>query len=576
MFNISVKNDNNDSPIFGLNTTFTIIMYIVMLLLAIYRVKIGFNVAIDYDAALIPSYDSGFFLTGALGYRALNNTSLALIKNKGYMFVLALSHILKMTPTAMSALLYVITAIVVFILVNHLTKNKFISLLFYIFVLYHPIGFFQNLALQIYRNDVFFQFAMIFLASLFLLFYRIIKKETYIINFLIATFCSISFAMSYLLTETGVLQLLILIFFTILFIFYIIIVSRENKKIKILFCLLPLVFSSLLLFTYKYLNYRTFNVFVYNIRTEGSIGEFIGTVQSIESDSQNKHIWCSFDQLDKAYEASDSFKENQELYEYLKNSDFGTEKDKGWFGDFLGWSIMLALEDLKITYKEANEIFKKINNDLKVAFKNGTLIKTKKIALSKSLGHLDKEDLNTCFKISKSVFESMVTFRFLDNYIYNFGKSTDKTNIFIEYYNIDNEKEFTDYKYFIKKLIPVYSVISILFLIVTFLVWGIVLIINFINIFKYKISITLENIITNYNIYFVLSVGFFIISILYVFSLSNFFIWFHEFDDSYTAAFNFASLAYNYGSIFYSFIILSIIFMLSAIIALMPKIIKRV
>lgn len=548
----------------------TLIICILMFFLAKYRIDIGFNQAVDYDVAIIPKYDSKFFLTGATNFFELNSNPLALIKNRGYMYILMLSHYLKIPPNALSGILFVIASLIIFEFTYCVTKNKIVSFIFYTLILYHPIAFFQHAALQLYRNDVFLQFAFMYLASMFLLFYLIIKKEAYIINVVLALFCGITFAMSYFLNETGVLHLLIVVFFTILFIFYILFFVNKNKKYKILFALLPLIFSSTLLFAYKYVNYRTYGVFVDNMRTDGEVGKFIRNVQSIESDTQNRYVWCTFDQLDKAYKASYTFRNNSNIYNYLKKSKFGITGTLGWQGDFFGWGITNLLNERNISYKEAANIFKNINKDLNEAFKFGTLEKTEKFSLGKNLGFLTNEDLKVCIEITKSVTSSMLGLKFYDLQICNFGKSNDKSNEFIEYFNIDTEKEFVDYREFVTEMIAVYSKLQVFFVIFLFIVWIAIIIIDIIDVVKWFLKpikkIEIKKIVVNYNVYMILSVGFLLMSILYVFSLSNFFIWFYEYNEEYDTQFSFSNLGYNYGSIVYSFLYVSLIFGIAALI----------
>lgn len=558
----------------------SIIIYVLMFFIAKYRIDIGFNQAVDYDAAMIPLYDSQFFLTGALDLIKLNDSPLALIKNRGYIFVLILSHYLKIPPNALSGILFVIAALVVFLLVYSITKSKIVSFIFYTLILYHPIAFFQNVLLQLYRDDVFVQFTIIYLGSLFLLFYRIIKKESYILNFIIAFFCSISFVISYFLTETGILHFLIISFFTLLFLIYIIIVQRKNKQIKILFGILPLILSTLFLFSYKYLNYRTFGVFEYNMRTDGEVGNFVRNVQSIESDIQDKHLWCTIDQLDNAYNASYTFQNNKELYNYLKKSQFGKEDKVGWKGDFFGWGLTNAMRDLKINFAEMHNILKDINKDLDEAFKYGTLTKTKKISLGKNLGFLDRDDFELCKDITKSVATSMLSLKFYDSQICKFGKSIDTTNVFIEFFNIDNEKEFIDYKDFILETIPIYGNFQEKMIYALFAIWIAIIVLNIINLIKWLFNknkkFSIKNIVSNYNVYSVLSIGFLFMTFLYIFSLSNFFIWFYEYDEEYMSQFNFANLGYSYGGIAYAFLFLSFIFGISSITVAIRQIFLRI
>lgn len=113
---------------------------------------------------------------------------------------------------------------------------------------------------------------------------------------------------TFFMSETGITQIMIYSFFTIIFTICIMIKTEKFDISKLIksFCLLvfPLLIFAFGFVSYKFINYRVYGVYDINMRTEGEIGKFIENLQDIESDSQNSTIWCSIDQIDKAYSVS--------------------------------------------------------------------------------------------------------------------------------------------------------------------------------------------------------------------------------------------------------------------------------
>ena len=577
---MSFRNDNFLSNKNILKFLYNVFICALIVVLGYYRIKINNSIMIDFDTSSKAGFDFGYFLENALNFDKFDaSVPYALIKNRSFMWYLVMLHKLKISPQIGTAILWIICALLIFLLVKKLTKSNILSIFFYTYVLYFPVAFHYFGLVHFYRNIIFVQFALITITLQILLFLNLEENHKSIKNAIIPIFCGLSLIIIYFASETGVMNLLVSMFlFFVYFVYLFIKYKKINIKLtckKIFISSIPLIIFAIGVFSYKYINYRTYGVFDINMRTTGEIGRFISNIQDIKSDDQTKKIWATVEQLNKAYQVSDTFKENKKIYEELIDPTFDVtfENGIGYGGDFLGWGIVTGLNSFNINYPEAKKIFKNINDELEKAFKDGRLEKTDRIKLSGTLGRYSIDDISFISVIASQIMNDYIDFKelnFMDS-IQVFGESIDSKRVFFDYFNLDENFLYTNYYELIVYISNIYTVINKILLAFTILIMLVLIYINLKNLLLYLFGEKEEyNFVTNSNVYLVLSISFLMMFVLYSFMIAAFSIWMH----SDTGRIHFHQ--YYYGAQEFVFLCLSFIFGICSLIYYLKGKIKHI
>lgn len=541
-----------------------IIIFIYMIHFAILRVDMSRGVGIDFDYSNGMSYDNGWFLNNALNYEDFNVFSyVPLIKNRSFIWILILFHNLKVSPVVGASYFWVLAAILVFVLSKKITKSSILSFLLYLYTLFNPIGYYSIGLVSIYRNSVFPQTTIIYLCLLFILLYDINKNKNIVLCTVLSILSGLSLFLSYFLTETGAVHLLVFSFFillNIIFILYKYLIKKKKFNIKrsIVLSILPLVIFLAGHISYCFVNYRAYGVYCENMRTTYEVGRFISNLQDIESENQNSTIWCTLDQIDKAISVSNALKENMLFCEYIKSGKVsGFVKDEGYIGDFAGWGITLACHELHMNYSDFSDMLKKANLEIETAFKYGYLKKTNKTKITNTLGRYNEEDMNKIYYITLDVLDHNINFVNLDNFLVPFTYDmVDKDGEYIEFFSIDKDYVPTDYSDLLKSILDTYRKVNIYLLNIA-LFTAILYLLSNINRFFLMLLRRKVNFLSNYNIYMTLFVGFGMITILYAFVISCFLIWFDANNN-----------IFYYSSTTIAFYTISVVFMIAGLFCL--------
>ena len=170
--------------------------------------------------------------------------------------------------------------------------------------------------------------------------------------------------------------------------------TLKEKFIHTLILFLPLIMWFSGTVAYKSINEHYFGVYIINNRTEGELGRFLKNVYHIKSAERTGKIWAPADAVMKAFDTSETLKNNVELRENVLHTPWFTNADKPTIfeapihGDFLGWVMLSSIYDTKtcLTLADQETYFKKVNQELETAFENGTLEKDDKFYIASSMG----------------------------------------------------------------------------------------------------------------------------------------------------------------------------------------------
>ena len=544
-----------------------LLVFICMLPFINKRIEIGTARWFDFDAMKWSLYDAGFFLNNAMKYDTFNaNVFNGLIKNRAFIWFLLFANHHKLELHFAVSLTWIVASIMVFFVSFKWTKKIIISFLFFLYVLFCPIAFFSLAPGVIYRDILFVQTLLITLSFVFLFCYEFLYNNKNIMLIIYGVFSGLCMFYIYFLTETGIVFIMANTSILILFLFYYILKNKVKKRM--LFILIPLIIFLFGVISYKFINYRVWGSYVENIRTCGEAKRFINNIQDIEDENTSTLVWATQDQINKAYNASKSFQKNYKLKESLNSlcTSMQTKNKLDYYGDFLGWGLIVYMEKYKIPCPDFEKMLKNINDEIDVAFKEGILKKGKKIKLTKTLGRYTKKEINEeVIPLTFVSMKSLVTYESMIKGVFFAEESKDEKGEYIEFFNVKNGKNIDKNYWFVVTLIDVYKKVN------TFLVYIFILILLFSIILFIKDLIKIKCNKTNSlsyliyekrNIYLIIMIMFLLFYILYLFSISWFSVflpcnWPEEFK---------IPFVYNYASSGIAFMAFAFLFCISNII----------
>ena len=498
--------------------------------------RIIFGEFISVSAVVDAGVDDYLMLLYSDFSHFINKNPYSLVKNMSYPVFLFLVDKIGIRYSIFISLYWCLTALFVFFAISKITKNNFIRVLSYIYVLFMPIGYNVSVGMRVYRNSIIVPSVLITISIAALLFMDIKNKildKKFIFKLVLL---GIFFTFTYYIKEDGLWIYCCLIFFILFSIVYYLFCTKNIKRdIKILFILVPIILFYLLTFCYKRVNKHYFGVYEINTRTEGELGKFVNNIYKIDSNDKSIICWAPYDSIEKAYNASETFKSNKNLFESIVSTESydlkGDIKENPIRGDFLSWVLRFELvkNSMWTSEVEVSELFKKINNELDLAFKNGTLKRSKKLQIISSSGGYSIDEIKKLFPIISDSFKSVIFFDGFRHQILNkrmmmslndksvydealdlFSKKLNMNEIKNENFDNSNEKVMKVLKF----LYIIYGILNT------------ILFINFIFVTIFNIYVFIKNkfkLNENKNLILTISnIIFFVIILVYTFAISWF------------------------------------------------------
>lgn len=392
-------------------------IYIIMVALVGLRVLLGYGLGGWFGVSEV--YDDVAMMKGLDIRRITSPDHLALIKDLSYSLFLGFNAIINLPYTVTLALFWALTALVVWLLVRKVSKNKWVQLFAFTYVLFLPIAFTPWGGLRIYRNAVIAPSIILTFSLLLMLLVDLFRDKKSKKTIWMALFAGISFAYTYYLKEDGIWMMACLA--VIILVCVIAIVKKFLRKDKkkafawSLICLIPFGVWFVWTNVYKGFDYAVYGVYETNTRTKGELGKFVENIYKIDSPNRTAIVWAPYDAIQKAFEVSPTLKAQSKLLDEIMNTGWnkgGIIKNPIKY-DFLGWVLRSELVDagLWTSEKAVSDMFKQVNNELSDAFKDGTLKKAEgRIQLLASTGGYTIEEV-----LKSNIFEQMYE-SFLDTF----------------------------------------------------------------------------------------------------------------------------------------------------------------
>jgi len=372
-----------------------LIIITVLLSITVFRIFIGMKIPIWIDASLV--HDHVWMVYAADFQNHFSNpNNFSLIKVMSYPFFLQIVHILHIPYRLAVVILWIAAAALTTLFIRCITKNPFVLIAVYAFVLFCPIAFTSLVGSVIYRNAITTPAVFIFLACLLLLVYHIIyRRKKYRIGILIAALSGVSFLFFYYLKEDSMWAMPIFIVTLGISVFSVFfkkphVLSGKERTRYILLALIPILIFVLGTSAYKAVNYHYFGVYEINTRTDSAFADFSARLFKIEDENKTPQAWLPFSTFEKAWAASPTLQAHPELLEALRHSP----RAKGDFEanpigrDHSLWALRDALGSSGLFANEAEklEVLSSASSEIDEAFADGSLAKdTSRIYVSRAI-----------------------------------------------------------------------------------------------------------------------------------------------------------------------------------------------
>ncbi|OTO14775.1 MULTISPECIES: hypothetical protein [Enterococcus] len=353
-----------------------------------------------------------------------------LTKGLSFTFFLLVNHFSHLSYPLFLCLVNIGAAFAIVKALAPVIKNKYLSGLGFLFLIYSPATLTSDFSLRVYRNSLVFAAVLFVLAGILGLYLR--RKETLKKRLPWSILVTIAFPFFWYLREDSIWLLPLYIVATFCTFFGIIVqdqplgsslkegldriwqllkAANKQKLVgNLLLLIAPLIFTlgeSLLI---SKVNQNHYGIFTTNDRTKTSFAKLTENLIQIDNSgydseavAENSGIWVSKKTFAEAQKVSPTFAKYRKGIEWIWNESIWPDawpvKNDELPGDMFVWALreMFKQEGL---YKDgaANEkVFKKINQELEEGFKSGELKKKKMFFVSKQSNGKKLEDMGKVF-----------------------------------------------------------------------------------------------------------------------------------------------------------------------------------
>ena len=170
-------------------------IYIIMIVLVVARIALGYGLGGWYGMS--EKYDDVAMMQGLSLKRLTNPTELALIKDLGFSAFLGFSAITNLPYTVVMSGFWALAAFVAWLLTKKITKNKWVQLLIFAYVLFLPIAFTSWGGLRIYRNALIAPSIILTFGLALILLVNLIRREKIKKTIWTAIFTGVAFTFTF-------------------------------------------------------------------------------------------------------------------------------------------------------------------------------------------------------------------------------------------------------------------------------------------------------------------------------------------------------------------------------------------
>ena len=358
------------------------------------RIPSAFWAAESFDDRLLFDYAENISAGNWLG----DYNNLTLVKGISFPVFLAVCNFFCIPMTYGWILMYIIACLIFVKAFSPLIRNRYISGILYILMLYLPGGFDTLVSQRAYRNSIVPSMVLLVLSCLCGLYLR---KERDIIKLLPwAIGGGLGLAFFWHIREDSIWILpfvIVIIGIAVIFTMFRMRIDIR-KKIKRVCCyLIPLVCLGISIIVISLLNNYYYGILTTNDRTGTEFGTFMSTLYQIENPEKNQTVWVPKSTIEQVYVASSTFASIKESVDSSLNA-WGEGEEIG--GDIIAWAIRDGVQSAGYydSAQEANDFFGVVNQELNNALEQGIIHKDKKLYLTNQASGIELSDIPEYFK----------------------------------------------------------------------------------------------------------------------------------------------------------------------------------
>ena len=337
-----------------------------------------------HDDSLLLNYANGLLTHNWLG--AYSN--LALNKMPGYAFFLALSSTLHVPYTLLLECLNIFAVFVSMKAVDKLLDKPVCKVIWFYWFLFNPVFFDAEISQRLYRNAVIPALVLLVIFSFIGLYLR--KSENGKIFLGWALLAGISTSAFWMIREDSIWMGPFIIVATIVIVIAIF-AERAGIRYKwkrIVAAALPLLILVSSLNMLKAVNYHFYHIYTLTDFNSTSFAYAIKNIFSVKPEQEKPYIWVSRDTMEKLYTVSPTLASLKGAIDLQYNGAWqtiGKLPDDGEIEkDYIVWAIRdsVALAGYYQDAQVANDLYKKIGEEIEAGFEQGLLEKRDGLALS--------------------------------------------------------------------------------------------------------------------------------------------------------------------------------------------------
>ena len=393
-----------------------LIIILIFILITVIRFLLSYNLSslyipnLNYDDKIMVSQMTSLLNGEYLG----KYTDTTLVKGIMFPLILYIANIIKISYSTLLTILYILAVIYFIKPFEKIIRNKYFMFIFYIILLFNPVTYSQELFQRLYRNSLSIIEILFFLGATVRILISNEKTKKNIINYV---FLGIITSIMYLTREDNIWTKLILLFIII----YKLIVHKNYKSILI--TLIPIIVLTINLNIVSYINYKHYNIYTYNEIQKSEFKKTFRKILQIKDDTKQDKVSIPRTTFFKIIYNTETFNiTKREINQYYKVLIDDTGEI--YNGNIVWYFRQFVQKKNKFEDgKEEQEYYKKLGEELDLAYKEGRL--QKELAFSSIL--LNMPTMNEVINMPKNMIR-----------IINFTTT---------YKNVKTITDFSDFKY---------------------------------------------------------------------------------------------------------------------------------
>lgn len=355
-------------------------IWIIVILLTILKVLLTFRLPISitadqmYDDQLLYNYTESILDGHWLG--VYNN--MTLVKGISYPIFLVICNRLMIPYTIGLSLLSIGGAAAFTQAIKKKLPNENIRYIIYLLLIYAPVHFTDLISQRSYRMAIIPDVVLLVFSFMLGMFWR--KEESAKVLLPWSVGAGISLAFFWYIREDSIWIAPFVGTIMALMILYFIFILKERKKLllKSLITLIPVGCVIMATLGIGMMNRHYYGMFTINERSGTECGKMMSYLFSVEDTNKPDDVWISHDTVEKAMSVSPTLATvRKDLEGRMKEWEQDGKKYAPIKGDLMVWVIREAVQ--KYGYYNdpitTNDFYRKVNQELKAAFDNGSLQK---------------------------------------------------------------------------------------------------------------------------------------------------------------------------------------------------------